>query len=249
MNPNFKIVDVNELQVLVYRPWWDAGLVHGMTTRALNATKENFPESMERLCAALEVDKIYLPVQSHSNVVVDACSVDQMQGLRAAASGLVQQVPGDGVVAPVKQPSPDERHAYGIVTADCVPIFVRGSENYVLIHAGWRGLANGVIRNGVRDLKIASEAEIFAAAGSSRYEVGEEVIEAIGPTAVFCPLANRPGFYRLDTVQTAINQLREVHPGLPISSSDICTISDLRFHSFRRDGELAGRGVTFVVLS
>jgi copper oxidase (laccase) domain-containing protein len=88
---------------------------------------------------------------------------------------------------------------------------------------------------------------VFACAGGQRYEVGVEVLSAIGAQSVFVPATHRADCFLLDTAATAVRQLRDECPDLQVFAADICTISDTRFHSFRRDGEAAGRAITFVV--
>ncbi len=72
-----------------------------------------------------------------------------------------------------------------VLVADCLPV-VLGSEGAVAaLHAGWRGLAAGVLEEGVRALReLGGEGEIAAVigpgAGPCCYEVGEEVHAAFG---------------------------------------------------------------------
>ena len=151
------------------------------------------------------------------------------------------------MIAPRNQNGPGERVLYAISTADCVPVVLRGSTGWGLVHAGWRGLANGIIGKVAHGLGEVVEAAIFACAGGEVYEVGPEVIEAIGKTASYRAATN--GKFLLDTAETAAAQLRTVLFSEAIEKSGICTIRDQRFHSHRRDGERAGRSITFVAPS
>jgi len=126
-----------------------------------------------------------------------------------------------------------------------VPVVMRGSLGWGIVHAGWRGLANGIVSKVASALGEVSEVAIFACAGGSVYKVGEEVIQAIGNTAVYKHSPN--GRALLDTAETAKNQLLPFVAAERIETSGICTIVDARFHSHRRDGEVAGRSMTFVV--
>lgn len=125
-------------------------------------------------------------------------------------------------------------YSIGIDTADCLPIFLWAGQTVGIIHAGWRGLANGIIDKAIKLISGEPKVEIWIGphAGPERYEVGEEVLEAIGRTAV-SQIANRAGKYRLDMARTAQNQLLE--RGYFFSDCGICTISDERFYSFRRN--------------
>jgi copper oxidase (laccase) domain-containing protein len=122
---------------------------------------------------------------------------------------------------------------------------VRAKSCWATIHAGWRGLACGIISAALAHVEDPLEAAIFASAGGEAYEVGREVIDAIGSSAVYRETPD--GRYLLDTAATAANQVQAGVPHLPVEISGVCTISDSRFHSFRRQAESCGRSVTFVV--
>jgi copper oxidase (laccase) domain-containing protein len=162
----------------------------------------------------------------------------------SAQSSLLRFGEYDAVIAPLVQNVPGERVAYAIATADCVPVVLRGSRGWALVHAGWRGLANGIITKVADALDEVVEAVIFACAGGDVYEVGPEVTQAIGGTASYRP--GRNGKALLDTAATAEAQLRAGRCLEGVEKSGICTITDARFHSHRRDGERAGRSITFV---
>jgi len=143
----------------------------------------------------------------------------------------------------------------GIVTADCVPILAASESGAAVaaIHAGWRGLASGVIPAAVERLAALAWGETLSAVvgphiGPAHYEVDEPVIEALRPRfgeglgAALAP--TRPGHAHLDLGRLALDALqraglaRERVAALP----DACTFSDAdRFHSYRRDGAAAGR--------
>jgi copper oxidase (laccase) domain-containing protein len=106
-----------------------------------------------------------------------------------------------------------------------------------MLHAGWRGLAAGVLEEGVRAaVELDGRDELIAVlgpcAGACCYEVGPEVQRAFGREAA------RPA--RLDLRAVARERLlasgvREV---LDVAA---CTICDERFFSHRREGDRAGR--------
>ena len=138
-----------------------------------------------------------------------------------------------------------------ILTADCLPVVLaaRDGSEIGVAHAGWRGLANGVLEATVRAMRTPPsrlQAWLGPAAGPARYEVGEEVYDAFvardpGCGAAFRP--TRPGHWLVDLCALARRRLSavgvtEVHGG------GLCTISEpLRFHSHRRDGR-GGRMAT-----
>jgi copper oxidase (laccase) domain-containing protein len=90
------------------------------------------------------------------------------------------------------------------------------------------------------------------------YEVGGEVVEAIGTTAVFCPADPKSSKdkFLLNLSATAAKQLSDAAPGATVVTADVCTISasvssssgkhSPLFHSYRRDGAKSGRNLTFV---
>lgn len=247
MHKDFSLVTMLGLELLVYGPWWEAGLLHGMTTRVPGEDGQTLVDQARRIARSVQVDTVALPLQCHGNDAVDLRGVSDTRALVERYGDLIQREQGDAIVAPAKQILSETTIAYGIVTADCLPILVRADDGFALIHAGWRGLANGVIAKGVSALKSPKQAVIFAAAGASQYEVGPEVIEAIGATCVYSSVGARRGFQMLDTTATAIKQLHQLSLEIGVVASGVCTISDPRFHSFRRDGSRAGRCCTFVV--
>lgn len=144
----------------------------------------------------------------------------------------------------------------GIVTADCVPILVAAGDGsrVAAIHAGWRGLAAGVIEAGLEALceatgSLASVAAVGPGARGCCYEVDEPVHRALAERYaddLVAPvlLAGRPGRYQLDLPLLATRVLERRGAKLArvgIAHRD-CTICDPeRFESFRRDGAAAGR--------
>jgi len=144
----------------------------------------------------------------------------------------------------------------GVVTADCVPILVatEAGSAVAAIHAGWRGLACGVIPAAIEALRAESDggAHLVAAIGphigACCYEVDDPVLEALEATfggdlaAALRPA--RPGHAWLDLGRLAHTALRRA--GLAPSALGLvpraCTRCDpVRFHSHRREGTAAGR--------
>ncbi len=145
----------------------------------------------------------------------------------------------------------------GIVTADCVPLLASVADGSAVaaIHAGWRGLAAGVIERGLAMLRMkAPGSPIHLAIGPGArgccYEVDEPVCRALGARYrgqlagdVLRP-AGRPGHHLLDLSALAERIVVDLgiegaHLGLV---HRVCTICDpIRFESFRRDGASAGR--------
>jgi hypothetical protein len=247
MNPEFSLVTHHGIELLVYLPWWRAGIVHGMTTRQLSFDRGTAPISATRLCAAVHTQRLVLPTQVHGDVVLDLRREDALaSALEGGVDSVARQGECDAIVVHAQQVGSPYTYVVGVLSADCVPVIVRGTSGVALIHAGWRGLANGVIEKGVGMVGKPQEAVVMACAGGGRYQVGPEVVEAIGPTAVAQATSES---LMLDTAATAINQLRAAASSIHVVSSGICSITDTRFHSHRRDAAHAGRCLTFYVPS
>lgn len=130
-----------------------------------------------------------------------------------------------------------------VLTADCLPVAVGGEAAVAMLHAGWRGLAAGVLEEGVRALReLGAAGPLHAAigpgAGVCCYEVGEEVHAAFGAEP---PELTRRG-RNLDL--KAIARLRLERAGVEsVHDCGLCTMcSDASlFFSHRRDGGITGR--------
>lgn len=144
--------------------------------------------------------------------------------------------------------------AVGIVTADCVPILVAAADgsSVAAIHAGWRGLAAGVIEAGIGALRRPAgtlSAAVGPAARGCCYEVDEPVATALAaryPTLLEGVLVpGRPGRHQLDLPALAARVLAQIglDPGRIGDANRLCTICTPgpRFESYRRDGAAAGR--------
>ena len=132
-----------------------------------------------------------------------------------------------------------------ILTADCLPVLLcadDGSE-VAAAHAGWRGLAAGVVEATIAAMRTPPEcvwAWLGPAAGPRAYEVGVEVYDAFVArdwTAGSAFTSTRPHHWRVDLYALARRRLAAagVRPDR-IHGGDLCTIGDpQRFYSHRRD--------------
>ncbi|MBW2268769.1 MAG: polyphenol oxidase family protein [Deltaproteobacteria bacterium] len=195
---------------------------------------------------ALPPEPLVRPKQVHGDRVVDALVC------RAAA----QPPEADAIV------SAESEFAIAVVTADCVPILLSAPDGAVVaaLHAGWRGLAAGVVAAGVAALLAragCSGAACLAAIGPHIgpccYEVDEPVLAALdaglGAPARAAARATRPGHARLDLGALCRAALRDAClPEAAIgTTAAVCTACDpRRFHSYRRDGPRSGRLVHFI---
>ena len=138
--------------------------------------------------------------------------------------------------------------AVGVHVADCLPIAVGGAGGVAMLHGGWRGLAGGVVAEGVRALRALGargelEALIGPGAGGCCYETGDEV------RAVFRRYRASRGRL-LDLKVVAGAQLREAGV-TSVRDLAICTICGERgrLFSHRRDGPATGRQGGFAWLA
>lgn len=132
-----------------------------------------------------------------------------------------------------------------VLTADCLPVFVcdRAGTRVALLHAGWRGLAAGVIEAGVRALGTpAAELLVWLgpAIGPLSYEVGEEVRQAFvtqDPGAAEAFRADGNGRWRADLYALARRRLRALGVEAVFGAERCTFLEQDRFFSYRRDGK------------
>jgi purine-nucleoside/S-methyl-5'-thioadenosine phosphorylase / adenosine deaminase len=169
--------------------------------------------------------------QVHSNKVLFARSEGQL----GEADALITNVPG---------------LTLAIRTADCLPILIADPRHRAIaaVHAGWRGTVLEILKETVEamgerfgthpdDLVVA----IGPGIGACCYQVGPEVASRFTPFFPERPDLSGPA--HVDLAETAARQLRRYGGSLRhIDTSGLCTkcMPD-SLHSFRRDGEAAGR--------
>lgn len=188
--------------------------------------------------------------QVHGNLVIDAdVTPSKLQTLLAsppAADASFTTLPG---------------RVLAILTADCLPVVLADDRGSVLgvAHAGWRGLASGVLENTLTQMCLRQpQAKGFRAwigpgIGPDVFQVGEEVRIAFDghgsdQPGLFVPdpgspgkwLADLPGLARWRLVRAGVEQ---------VELSGACTMTDPlhRFYSYRRD-KVTGRMATLAWL-
>ena len=122
-----------------------------------------------------------------------------------------------------------------VLTADCLPVLLAADGAVAAIHAGWRGLAAGVLEEGLAALRdVGGTGRVTAAIGPAAcgrcYEVGDEVRAALGLE----PLG-RPAPIDLKAIA------RERLAGVTVHDVALCTMHDEPFFSHRADGARTGR--------
>lgn len=139
----------------------------------------------------------------------------------------------------------------GVVqTADCVPLALIGTGGgAVVIHAGWRGTAAGIVSAGLEQLGNLSAAIIGPSIRQCCYEVSVDVIDDLGLDLADSEHVHRSlrhGHYMLDLAAVIADQVRHAAPNAHIEDSNMCTCCDARFFSYRREGSRVGRQATVV---
>jgi YfiH family protein len=133
-----------------------------------------------------------------------------------------------------------EGHPALVFTADCLPVLLAADGAVAAVHAGWRGLAAGILGEGVRALReLGAEGPVHALVGPGArgccYAVGEEV------HAAFAGYDARVGERNLDLATLARTKLAEAGAA-EIHDVGLCTICEPElFFSHRRDRGVTGR--------
>ena len=175
--------------------------------------------------------------QVHGNRVVEIGGAD-FAGTVVQADAVIGRQPGDVCV---------------VKTADCLPVLVCSRDGSVIAaaHAGWRGLAAGIIEATIEKMGAAPDtllAWLGPAISQPNFEVGEEVRDAFTnshPDDTTHFEHNARGRWQADLYGLA--RARLARAGVPqVSGGGLCTFKDgTRFYSFRRDGE-TGRMFSFI---
>jgi YfiH family protein len=139
-----------------------------------------------------------------------------------------------------------------VLAADCLPLLFadRREQLVAVVHAGWRGLASGVVERAVAGLPVAPErllAWIGPGISQAHYEVSDEVRAAFGsePDAF---ARNERGRWQADLKAIARVRLSAAGVGQVIDSG-LCTAADrARFFSYRRDHGQTGRQASLIWL-
>jgi polyphenol oxidase len=124
-----------------------------------------------------------------------------------------------------------------VLAADCLPVALGASGAVAMVHCGWRGLAAGVLEEGVqavREIDGVDEmmAVIGPGAGPCCYEVGEEVHAVFGGAHRDQQRINLKAIARERLLAAGVAKVEDL---------EACTICDKRFFSYRREGAHAGR--------
>jgi len=177
----------------------------------------------------------------------------------------LRQVHSARVVETGREPNPEADAAFtrqpvqvcAVLTADCLPVLFcdRAGSVVAAAHAGWRGLAGGVLEATVAAMQVPPGevlAWMGAAIGPQAFEVGDEVRQAFiaqhaAASGAFVPQPT-PGKWLADIYQLA--HIRLEHAGVQaIYGGGRCTFNESdAFYSYRRNG-VTGRMASLIWLA
>jgi YfiH family protein len=242
----------HDAHALVSTTLEDAGFLAAFTERTGGASEDPYgslnlafhvgdePEPVREnrrlVCEGLGIEAFATTEQVHGSRVV------KVGGKRAAAGF---EDPAGALAAADAMTTSSSGVAMAILAADCVPVVAASTKSGMLVaaHAGWRGIAEGIVRNvaslfdAPKDVRVA----LGPAIGPDHYEVGEDVALAVASgTDAGAVLDRSGGKVRLDLVGTIRAELRAL--GIrSVDDTGLCTACEqARFFSYRRD-EVTGR--------
>lgn len=177
-------------------------------------------ENRRRVSEAIGIDAGWVTVQQVHGADVHVVGSD-------AASPETGTVRADAIIATDGRP-------VAVMVADCVPIAIEGADAYGVIHGGWRSLAAGIVER-VAEMMSARRAWIGPAIGACHYEVGDEVIAALGARPLVTLPSGSPGKVRLD-LSTTVSQILGSLDVEVVYRSASCTACQADLFSYRRSG-------------
>jgi len=198
----------------------------GDSTQAVEANRQQLLNSMSGC------DQIRWLQQIHGTDCVDVAEVADNHQADASYS----QVPG---------------LACAIMTADCLPVLFcnKTGTQVAAAHAGWKGLANGVLLNTLAQFENPEDVLVWLgpAISKANFEVGPEVREAFDWASDECFAAGQGDRLYADLYQLARQQLQQTGvPQAQVYGGGLCTLADAkRFYSYRRDTK-TGRMATCI---
>lgn len=189
-------------------------------------------ENRRRVCEGLGIPAFSVPRQVHGTRFARI-------GAKRAGSGF--EHPAEALKGTDGLVTSSRRVPLAVLAADCVPLAVCDprSGTLAVAHAGWRGIAAGVVGSCLRNFEDASSLRglIGPAIGPDHYEVGEDVALAVSAASGSGAVTRRRGKrWYLDLPRT-VEAILEEHGVRQIERADECTAcSPDRFFSHRRDG-------------
>lgn len=186
----------------------------GDDERAVRENRRRFAHA-----AGFSAQRLVLARQVHGTKVIDVDEHD---------TGVVGE--GDGLKTGAAGP------VLGMLTADCAPVVVAGARGVCVLHGGWRGLAAGIIEEGVAAVEPAWAAWVGPCIHACCYEVGREVTDAFRSAGL--PVVDDS---HVDCGRAATFALHRAGVQRVAASID-CTHCHDNYFSYRRDGVTGRQG-------
>jgi|FLOH01.1.fsa_nt_gi polyphenol oxidase len=134
-----------------------------------------------------------------------------------------------------------------VLTADCLPILISGEFSVAAIHAGRRGVMNGIIGKTISLMKNFGESKFIATIGPAIcrdcYEVDLKMYQEVVKN--FPLMATSDSQHCLDLARESSSQLDSA--GVQVKQINVCCFEESNYFSYRREGR-TGRGAGVVVL-
>lgn len=219
-----------------------AGVSIAFTDRRGGASRRPF----ESLNLALTVGDDETVVRANRAAVAEALGFDgsKLALARQVHGAELIEVPGGcfgvmGEADVLATTAPDQTIA--ILTADCTPVTVWGSNGIAIAHAGWRGLVAGAIERAVEWVGKPHAAWVGPSVRGCCYEVGPDVIDAFEKRDL--PITDER---HVDPRDASLHVLKSVGVDA-VAASNVCTFMDGNYFSYRRD-QITGRQGAFATL-
>ena len=165
-------------------------------------------QNRQALTEQLAVASIQWLDQVHGNAVVQAQSEPHFPALAQGAEKTHNSIP-----AADAQFTSERKLACAILTADCLPVLFAAADGsqVAAAHAGWRGLAAGVLLNTLKTFKDPSKVIVCfgAAISQAAFEVGGEVKAAFPWASAACFKAGQGDKHHAHLYQLAFEQLQQ----------------------------------------
>lgn len=212
---------------------------HDLNKGNYDATNPDYIVESQRLEKLLKLpnEPIWL-TQTHTTKVIEATPENKEQNADASFTNQKNRVSV-------------------VLTADCLPILIcdKKGTHVAAIHAGWRGLANGIIENTLQSLNLPSE-DLYVwlgpAIGPNKFEVGKDVYDAFinqhpQSSTAFAAKTNTTEPKWLADLYVLAKIRLQLHGVTDIYGGGFCTYTqDDLFFSYRRDHGKTGRMASLI---
>jgi YfiH family protein len=189
-------------------------------------------ENRRRLCGAVGIPPFALVRQVHGDRVVRAGRSRVGAGFEDPSTALGS---ADAIVTSAR------RVPLAVLTADCVPVVLADptTGRFAVVHAGWRGVARGILGSAVDRFPDPSKllAAVGPAIGPDHYPVGEDVAEAVSAASPRGAVTSRSDSRILLDLPATVTRILGDAGIRAIDTAEACTACEPeRFFSHRRDG-------------